>query len=484
MKIALPIFTLIFAIGLISLIGGCTKTETITVQAPVACFSAKVPDPFSSFQATGSTTYIDSNFYFRNCSDSGANITYRWDFGDGTTSTEKNPQHSYPRRGTYSVTLTVSNNNMVFDTAQQTVSVILGQQHISFGTGVNAAPIALEETADGEFVLLSSSGYGANYQLIQLDSLLQQKNMKTFPVNYRLASMESTADNNYIFTGSTQSADKSNELIKMKADGTQLWNKILSPGDSYTYAAQTPDGGFAVVGIRPVPAPFGNTNYITIIIKTDNNGNQQWQKLLDNDGMIQSWDAVIEQDGIVVAGVKRNTTAPCQDCDSLLIVKLSNAGNISWKNTVFWGLNTSNWWNTRIIKLANGNYAVNNEYTRGIFFFSPSGNFLDRKLAPYQISSVTNSGDGNLIVMLSEYGNGNRINITKMNLDGLQQWTAYPDGRQKIGSGVSCCSSSWPVSIGRLRNGGIIATGRRVNDNPSIYTVIVLLQLDEAGRPK
>jgi serine protease len=32
---------------------------------------------------------------------------YRWDFGDGGTSTEQNPKYTFKDEGTYSVTITV-----------------------------------------------------------------------------------------------------------------------------------------------------------------------------------------------------------------------------------------------------------------------------------------------------------------------------------------------------------------------------------------
>jgi len=43
----------------------------------------------------------------------GAPISWLWDFGDGTTSTERNAIHRYTTEGTYEVTLTVSDSEGV-----------------------------------------------------------------------------------------------------------------------------------------------------------------------------------------------------------------------------------------------------------------------------------------------------------------------------------------------------------------------------------
>ena len=239
-----------------------------------------------------------------------------------------------------------------------------------------------------------------------------------------------------------------------------------------------------VIGSRSASSGNGTNNY-TVAIKTDGNGNQQWQRLLDQEGMINTKNALVEQDGIVVAGTKRGL---CMECDSIFVIKLNNTGSVVWKNAVLGGMNNITWWDTRITKLTNGNYAVSNGYTRGIFFFSPSGDFLDRKLAPSQVAGVIGSSDGNLIVLQTEPGNGSRINVSKLSLDGVQQWYANPDGREKLsGGGYSCCSSSWPVTIQPLRNGGTIVTGYRANSNIpgyGIYTATLILELDEAGKPK
>jgi len=56
----------------------------------------------------------------------GTPISYRWDFGDGKSSTLRNPNHTYARAGTYTVTLTIANAFGVTDGTSQFVTLTLG----------------------------------------------------------------------------------------------------------------------------------------------------------------------------------------------------------------------------------------------------------------------------------------------------------------------------------------------------------------------
>jgi PKD repeat protein len=51
-------------------------------------------------------------------------VSYRWDFGDGSTTTATNPTHRYAAAGTYDVTLTVTyaDGTKASKTIQATVS--------------------------------------------------------------------------------------------------------------------------------------------------------------------------------------------------------------------------------------------------------------------------------------------------------------------------------------------------------------------------
>lgn len=61
-----------------------------------------IPVPDFTFSASGlSVLFTDTS--------TGSPTSYRWNFGDGTESTERNPMHTYPTAGSYAVTLVVRN---------------------------------------------------------------------------------------------------------------------------------------------------------------------------------------------------------------------------------------------------------------------------------------------------------------------------------------------------------------------------------------
>lgn len=66
-----------------------------------------VPMPVSAFAASSQNIYTNSNVTFTNTSTDAD--SYLWEFGDGTTSIDFEPSHSYESEGEYTVSLTVSN---------------------------------------------------------------------------------------------------------------------------------------------------------------------------------------------------------------------------------------------------------------------------------------------------------------------------------------------------------------------------------------
>lgn len=78
--------------------------------APTAAFTKSCTNLTCSFNASGSTD------------PDGTIVLYAWTFGDGSTGSGVTPSHCYATAGTYTVILTVTDDDGATDTEQQTVS--------------------------------------------------------------------------------------------------------------------------------------------------------------------------------------------------------------------------------------------------------------------------------------------------------------------------------------------------------------------------
>src|SRR5690606_17589941 len=87
--------------------GSGTNTKTITNYIQV------IASPQVNFTSVDSVTCPPKAVQFTNLSVPGAGgtTTYLWDFGDGGTSTQVNPTHTYVANGVYNVSLSVTNSS-------------------------------------------------------------------------------------------------------------------------------------------------------------------------------------------------------------------------------------------------------------------------------------------------------------------------------------------------------------------------------------
>jgi len=95
---------------------GCTNTDTIQINVndlPTADFIANTACAGSLTTFTNTTLPPNPAII----------TSFAWDFGDGGTSAQTNPQHTYATFGTYTVTLTVVNSNGCINVTQQQITV-------------------------------------------------------------------------------------------------------------------------------------------------------------------------------------------------------------------------------------------------------------------------------------------------------------------------------------------------------------------------
>ncbi|MDR1653357.1 MAG: PKD domain-containing protein, partial [Prevotellaceae bacterium] len=132
------------------------------VPVPVAEFSFEVADLTATFtdESTGEPT------------------AWEWDFGDGETSAEQNPVHTYAVSGTYQVTLTVTNATGESEPVTKTVQVIVSNINNVFAKEVNIYPNPAKDC-----ISLSVSGMEGNISLKITDLSGKTLMTKQFTVN-------------------------------------------------------------------------------------------------------------------------------------------------------------------------------------------------------------------------------------------------------------------------------------------------------------
>ncbi len=96
----------------------------------------QAPTAVATSDVTSGTSTLEVQFTGDASSDpDGDAITYAWDFGDGSTSTEINPTHSYTTEGTYNASLIVTDNQTpALSSIEATIEIIVTEE--------NQAPIA------------------------------------------------------------------------------------------------------------------------------------------------------------------------------------------------------------------------------------------------------------------------------------------------------------------------------------------------------
>lgn len=107
------IFVSIVAISLlVGMLSGCTEEDADTA-------------PEADFTYTSDNKFIGTPISFTDQSTGEGTLTYLWDFGNGDTSTEQNPTHTYNSNGTYVVTLTVTDENDKTDEYSEDITITI-----------------------------------------------------------------------------------------------------------------------------------------------------------------------------------------------------------------------------------------------------------------------------------------------------------------------------------------------------------------------
>jgi hypothetical protein len=215
---------------------------------------------------------------------------------------------------------------------------------------------SLVETSDGGYALAGFTGSETyfDFWLVKTDINGNLMWNKTYGQIYRdyCYSVVETSDGGFALAGYTLSLVGNLEdylLIKTDSSGNMLWNKTYG-GEKRDYAyslVETADGGFALGGYS------GHLDSKFLLVKTDAFGNMEWNKTYGGEGKDRAYSLIETSDeGFVLAG---RTTSFGVDSIVFYLVKTDVNGNLQWNKT--YGEPSYGWGGYSVIETSDGEYA-------------------------------------------------------------------------------------------------------------------------------
>jgi hypothetical protein len=198
---------------------------------------------------------------------------------------------------------------------------------------------SVQQTSDGGYIVAGwTTSFGAgsgDIILIKTDAngnVIWAKTYGGTAYDYAY-SVQQTSDGGYIVAGYTRSFGAGSDdvfLIKTDANGNIQWAKTYggTDGDWASSVQQTSDGGYILAGGT---WSFGAGSYDIFLIKTDANGNVQWDKTYG--GMHGDYASSVHQTsdgGYIVAGYTESFAESGKD---IFLIKTDTNGNIIWAKT-------------------------------------------------------------------------------------------------------------------------------------------------------
>jgi len=209
----------------------------------------------------------------------------------------------------------------------------------TYGGAGDDFALSVEQTDDGGYIAAGATdSFGAgivDFWVVKTDASGNLQWNKTYggAVGEEALSVQQTSDGGYIVAGETYSFGVGRYdfwLVKTDANGNMEWNKTYG-GVDYDGAwsvQQTSDGGYIAAGYTN---SFGAGAYDFWVVKTDASGTMEWNKTYG--GASTDWGHSVEQtsdEGYIVAGY---TCSFGLAGVHFWLVKTDAAGNMEWNKT-------------------------------------------------------------------------------------------------------------------------------------------------------
>jgi hypothetical protein len=234
---------------------------------------------------------------------------------------------------------------------QWTKTYGIGSMNIEVAYGV-------AETSDGGFIMTGgtdgfSGGDDTDMWVIRTDENGDSLWAKTYGgdgMDYGFSGMQ-TSDGGFIFAGSTTSFGAGGDdvyLVKTDDQGNEQWYKTFGTqmAEGAYHVTQTSDGGYIIAGAA--------ANYMDFyIIKTDASGNEEWSQILGGGATEEAyWVIETEDGGYAVTGGTQSIGAGNYD---VWLVILDEDGEVVWDKTYGGSAKDKGW---SVFQTSDGGYFI------------------------------------------------------------------------------------------------------------------------------
>ena len=281
---------------------------------------------------------------------------------------------------------------------------------------------------------------------------------KTFSLGHSIGrSVQQATDGGYIITGQTYNNRNDNSdvwLIKTDSDGNEEWNQNFGGSNNdYGYSLQqTTDGGYIILG--------------TLLIKTDSDGNEEWEKNIGGKSVQQTTDG-----GYIIIG----------GATDIELLKTDTNGDTLWAKT-FGG--SANDMGESVQQTTDGGYIITGHTesygngqadvwliktdSLGQEEWNQTYGGVDTTEVGYSVQQTMDGG--NIITgSIESAGIPYDVYLIKADSNGNEQWTKTYGGS----------SPDEGFSVQQTTDGGYIITG--YSDSFGSLRVVWLIKIDSEG---
>jgi hypothetical protein len=208
-------------------------------------------------------------------------------------------------------------------------------------------PFAVEEVDDGficagMYIKGTTTNYFMDIALFETDDNGNLEWYKEYDVGgYDMArNLFITEDGGYFVSGCTMEPNSNVDngafyMLKTDSEGNKQWDKIFD-GPNYEYApakgcCQTSDGGYIMCGASGATSPSGIGNNDLWIIKTNAQGTLVWDKTFGGSGNERCYAMSVTDDGGYVFCVCKDIGSDSGTKEDIWLIKTDNKGNAEWK---------------------------------------------------------------------------------------------------------------------------------------------------------